>query len=312
MPPAASLANPVDILAGSGPATYALCLDALLRDETVDAVIVITAPQDWFEPLTLAEIVADLSAHPAAQHKPLLTAIMGPGHEAAHLLRRHRIPNFELPEHPGSALGAMWWRKQWLDSSAVESVTLPDVSCHRESAAAIVADQCGWLPPQKAEGLLNAYNIATPDGGLASIVDEALDIARRVGYPVALKLTAQGVTHKSDVDGVMLNIETPNGLRRAFDRMMTRAREHLPGSSDVEGAYVQQMVPGVVEIIVGVVRDPQFGPLVMAGSGGTQVELRGDVAFELAPLTREQAGQMLDRTGAGRWLAGGVSWIDVR
>ena len=299
VPPASSLANPVDILAGSGPATYALCLDALLRDETVDAVVVITAPQDWFDPVTLAEIVADLQS----KAKPVLTAIMGPTPDspAADLLRRRRIPNFDLPEHPGSALGAMWRRRQWLDAGTDDSPTMPEPAPDRVRAREIAAQGEGWLPAETAESLLCAYGIPTAGGGLATTVDEALALAEETGYPVALKLAAADVTHKSDVGGVALDIESPEALREAFAALLERAGAY---TTSIEGAYVQRMVRGGVELIAGVVRDPQFGPLAMLGSGGTQVELLGDVTFELAPVTRRQVAAMLERTTAGRLLAG--------
>ena len=117
---AASVENPVDILAGAGPATYALCLDALLGDETVDAVVVLQAPQDWFKPVSLAEVVGEVANSPLGRRKPILSIIMGLAStsEATQILHRRRIPNYAFPERVGSTLGAMWWRKQWLDAAA--------------------------------------------------------------------------------------------------------------------------------------------------------------------------------------------------
>jgi acetyltransferase len=162
-----------------------------------------------------------------------------------------------------------------------------------------------WLSPDRIDSLLAAYRIATPGSGLATGVESALAVAERVGYPVALKLAAAGVTHKSDVGGVALNIDTPEELRAEYEAMMARVRERTRGREmEVEGVHVQHMVEGVAELIVGVVRDPQFGPLTMAGVGGTGVELTRDVAFELAPLSARQAHDLLNRTGAGRLLAG--------
>ena len=119
----ASIENPVDTLAGSGPATYALCLDALLADETVDAVVVIQAPQDWFKPASLAEVVGEVANSRLGRQKPVLTVIMGEasGSEATQILHRRRIPNYAFPERVGSTLAAMWWRKQWLDANAEEA-----------------------------------------------------------------------------------------------------------------------------------------------------------------------------------------------
>lgn len=314
--PAASVENPVDILAGSGPATYAVSLDALLDDETVDAVVVVTAPQDWFAPVSLAEVLGDVANGPLGRRKPVLAAIMGLAStsEATQVLHRRRIPNYAFPERVGSTLAAMWRRKQWLDAHQSAEPEASPVSGDMETARAAVEaglqtsagdpDSGGWLAAEPAGSLLNAYRIATPKTGLAPSLEEAVALAGAVGYPVVLKASIPGVTHKTEVGGVVVGIDTPDELRAAFRRLIEQVRERMPSLSVVDGVHVQHMVEGVAELIVGVVRDAQFGPLVMAGVGGTEVELKRDVAFELAPLTRQQAGDLLDRTAAGRLLAG--------
>ncbi len=317
---AASVQNPVDILAGSGPATFALCLDALLADETVDAVIVIQAPQDWFSPLSLAEVIGEVATSALGRHKPILTAIMGLAStsEATQALHRRRVPNFAFPERIGSTLGAMWQRKQWLDALADRPAPTEIEGSDVETARMVIEaglDVCrqraesglpgsDWLPPDQLEALLSAYRIRAPHSGLAPNLEQALPLAETVGYPVALKLASSGVTHKTDVGGVVLDVESPEELRDAFEGMMARLKDQAPDLTVIDGVYVQQMVPSGAELIVGVVRDPQFGPLVMVGKGGTQVELTRQVTFELAPLSRRQAGKMLDRTSASTLLAG--------
>lgn len=323
---AASVENPVDVLAGAGPATYAVCLDALLSDETVDAVVVIQAPQDWFAPVSLAEVVGEVANSLLGRRKPILSVIMGRAStsDAIQVLHRRRIPNFSFPERVGSTLGAMWRRKQWLDalSDREEPEPLEDRDLETAQAAiqaglevdrlhsdearanGLPLTQKGWMTPDQVEILLKAYHVPTPRSGLATNLEQALPLAETVGYPVALKLAASGVTHKTDVGGVILGVDSPDVLRRAFDDLLDRVMERAPDLSVVDGVYVQHMARGLTEVIVGVVRDPQFGPLVMAGTGGTWVELTRDVAFELAPLTRGQANDLLERTAAGRLLAG--------
>ncbi len=299
---AASVENPVDILAGSGPATYAVCLDALLADENVDAVVVIQAPQDWFAPLSLAEVVGEVANSPLGRKKPVLAVIMGLAStsDATQVLHRKHIPNFAFPERVGSTLAAMWQRKQWLENHTpeVEANSLEGVD--REAAGAVLIGIDGWLPPDRVEVLLRAYGIEVPGSGLAQSSEEAVELADSVGYPVALKLTGSRIVHKSDVGGVTLNVKSADEVRVAFDGMVSE----LPSELEIDGVMVQHMVRGQAELIVGMVRDTQFGPLVMVGTGGTQVELLKDVTFELAPLTGRQADEMLDRTAAGRLLAG--------
>mgnify|MGYP001418850306 CR=1 FL=1 len=311
--PASSVENPVDILAGSDPATYCDCLAALLRDETVDAAIVICAPQDWFPPLALAQVIGQMANSQGESPKPVLASVMGltPGDDATRTFHHDRIPNYTFPERASLSLGALWRRAQWLAGQSQEDsrveFTLPDIRA-RGLVSLSAADErtrglnplsnlegthVGWLPPEQVNHLLIAYGLAVPGDGLAYSADEAAGLADSLGYPVALKLA--GVTHKSDVGGVVLNLESAGAVRDAYSRlMMTHA-----GS-----VQVQAMIKGEAEIIVGVVRDPQFGPLVMGGLGGTQVELLGDTAFELAPVSAAQASAMLDRTAAGKVLAG--------
>ena len=302
VPAAASVNNPVDILAGPGPATYALCLDALITDPTVDAVVAITAPQDWFAPVSLAEVIGEFTG----RGKPVLAVIMGLASvsDATAVLHRRRIPNFAFPERVGSTLAAMWKRRQWLealDAAASPLVQRGDVDAARHVLQSAPAGD--WLAPASVDDLLRAYGIRTPGVGLAPDVETALELAEQVGYPVALKLAAADVVHKSDMGGVVLDIDGPDALRAAYDEIMTRARVQVPESA-IEGITVQRMIASGVELIVGVVRDAQFGPLVMVGVGGTQVELMRDVTFELAPLTPGQAEAILNRTAAGRLLAG--------
>lgn len=302
VPPAASVKNPVDILAGPGPATYALCLDALLSDDTVDAVVAITAPQDWFAPLSLAEVIGEFTG----RGKPILAVIMGLASvsDATAVLHRRRIPNFAFPERVGSTLAAMWQRRQWLDALPESTTPQPCDNCAIEQVHSITdAAGSGWLAPTAVDDLLQAYSIRTPGSGLAADAETALALATEIGYPVVLKLAAEDVVHKSDIGGVVLNITGPDDLRAAFADLTARARAAVPDAA-IEGAFVQKMIPPGLDLIVGTVRDPQFGPLVMVGSGGTQVELLKDVTFELAPLTPAQANAMLDRTTVGTLLAG--------
>lgn len=302
---AASVENPVDILAGAGPATYALCLDALLADETVDAVAVIQAPQDWFSPLSLAEVIGEVANSPLGRKKPILSVIMGLAStsEATQILHRKHIPNFAFPERIGSTLGAMYRRKLWLDEQN-RSTGAQQLSIDTSAAKAALSNATGeWLDQDRVESLLRAYGIPVAVSSIASTADEAIKIAQRSGYPVVLKLVAEGVTHKTDVGGVALNIQNDDELRSRYSSMIDRAKKAMPAGA-VKGVLVQQQIQSGVELILGVVRDPQFGPLVMAGSGGTEVELKKDVAFELSPLTPSQANAMLDRTTVGRILAG--------
>jgi acyl-CoA synthetase (NDP forming) len=293
LPAAASVQNPVDVLAGSGPGTYAVALDALLSDSTVDAVIVIMAPNDWFLPASLAEVIAEAAA---VHHKPVLASIMGLASvdQALTILHQRRVPNFAFPERAASALAAMLTRQGWLDTPPEPPVELSDID-HEAARAAL---DRGDFPC-----LLAAYGVVLPPTWLACSAEEADRLADDAGYPVVLKLVSPDITHKSDVGGVALNLTNSDAVRAAFDRILSTARAAHPDAA-IEGVLVQKMITGGQEVIVGVRRDPQFGPLALVGRGGVDVELLRDVATGIAPLTYSQAERMLDSTRTGARLKG--------
>ncbi len=293
LPSAGSLENPVDILAGSGPGTYAVALDALLSDPTVDAALVIQAPQDWFLPTSLAEVVSEVAA---AHHKPVLTSIMGLASvdKALAILHQKRMPNFAFPERAASALAAMVARRRWLDAAPGLPPEFHNADHQRAKAA---------LQHQDFAELISAYGVSVPPAQLARDSGEAATIAARMGFPVVLKLASKEITHKSDVGGVKLNLADVAGVRSAFDEMLAGVQGKLPGVK-IDGCVVQKMYSRGTEIIVGVRRDPQFGPLVVVGSGGTDVELLRDISTGIAPLSEDRAVDMLDKTRAGTRLKG--------
>jgi acetate---CoA ligase (ADP-forming) len=223
--------------------------------------------------------------------------------EATQILHRKHIPNFAFPERIGSTLGAMYRRKLWLDEQQLTPTAEPITIDSTTAKGVIKNASAGWLNAEEVERLLRAYEIPIAISSIATSADDAIKIAQRSGYPVVLKLVAKGVTHKTDVGGVMLNIKSDEDLREKYRSVTDNAKKTLSADA-IEGVLVQQQISHGVELILGVVRDPQFGPLVMAGSGGTEVELKKDVAFELAPVTPLQANAMLDRTTVGRVLAG--------
>jgi acetyltransferase len=150
---------------------------------------------------------------------------------------------------------------------------------------------------------LEAYGIPTNPLYLATDLQEALDRYLQIGSPVALKIASPDIPHKSDVGGVLLNIEDEATLRAAWDTLMTRISKTHP-KARLEGIYLQRMIPISQEVIVGTILDDQFGSLVMFGSGGVEVEGLKDVAFALAPLTKPEAEHLLECTWAGQKLAG--------
>lgn len=304
LPSAASVQNPVDMLASAGPTEYAECLSALLEDEAVDGVMLVLPPPPM---TTAAEVVAALLPILHVSSKPVVVALMGEDLivNAARLLRQARIPDYRFPEPAAAALGVLWQRARQLRAleagppqlGEVEAPTAKEVL----SSASIGSE--GFLDGRSASRLASAYGLGVPDEVLAGSSDEAMAAAERMGGPVAMKIASPDLPHKTDVGGVRLNLEGKEAVERAYNEMVAAARLAAPDAR-VLGVIVQRMVGEGQEVIVGAVRDAQFGPLVMFGGGGVEVESMRDVSFALAPLSVPEAEAMVEATAAGRRLSG--------
>jgi acetyltransferase len=164
----------------------------------------------------------------------------------------------------------------------------------------------------EAKEILRAYDFMVPEGQVAHSTQEAVEIAERIGFPVAMKIVSPDIIHKSDLGGVKINLGSSEQVRDAFDLMMLRIARRLPDAR-LEGAYVEKMVPRGREVILGMSRDPQFGPMLMFGLGGIFVEVMKDVTFYLAPITADEAMQMLKGTRSYALLKGarGEAAVDL-
>ncbi len=159
------------------------------------------------------------------------------------------------------------------------------------------------LYEDEALDLLRKYGLPVPAARLASGEDEAVKIAGEIGYPVVLKIVSPDIIHKSDVGGVILNLRSPDDVRRAYRKMMASISEKAPHAK-VVGVLVQHMVPAGLEVIIGATRDPVFDAVVMFGLGGVFVEVLRDVSFRVAPLSFEEAMSMIGEIKARRLLEG--------
>lgn len=298
LPPAASLGNPVDMLASAGPGEYAGCLRLLLDDEAVHSVMVILAPPPM---ITATEVAGAILPLLRGAAKPVVVALMGEDLivNAARLFRQARVPDYRFPERAASALQVLVERARWLARPQEDPLRAVDASPEtvRELLAQANTPSAGFLAAPVAAQIVAAYGIPIPDLGVAHTAEQAVQLAERAGGQVALKLISRAAVHKSELGGVRLGLHAAPAVRAAFEEMRAAA-------DGFEGVTVQAMLTGGQELIVGMVRDPQFGPLLMFGSGGVEVEGLGDVAFALAPLAQSEAEALLDSTWAGRKLAG--------
>jgi acetyltransferase len=311
LPAAASVGNPIDVLGDADPERYAMALNYAQDDPGVDAIIVLLTPQAMTYPAETARAVAGA----LKGEKPVLAAFMGgmdvmPAREE---LVAAGLPDFPSPERAVGALKAMVdyaaWRRR-----PPRIVTRFPVNRRRVERIIHRHQKTGYkeIGEVDAKEILRAYDFNVPDGHVATSSDEAVEIAERLGYPVAMKIVSPDIIHKSDVGGVKVNLGSPVAVRDAFDLMMMRIPMRAVDALIV-GAYVEKMIGPGQEVIIGMSRDPQFGPMLMFGLGGIFVEVMKDVTFHLAPITAEEAMQMLQGTRSYRLLTGvrGRSGVDL-
>jgi acetyltransferase len=309
LPAAASLLNPVDLLATATPEQYAASLSCLIADEGVDSVLVILPPLPMQTAGAVAKALIPVIYN---SEKPVVIALMGERliQEAVEHFRAARIPEYRFPERAASALATLAQRAEFLATPDEEPQRFEDVDMERVRqliepylAATESGEGEAFLPSEITAQILEAYQIPIVPVGLAATADEAVALAEQLGYPVAMKVASPAIAHKSDIGGVLLNLEDPLSVRQGFEIIYRNARQAHP-EAEIMGMHIQRMLPSGQEVIVGAIQDDQFGALAMFGSGGIEVEGLQDVAFALAPLTDLEAEQLLQTTWAGRKLAG--------
>ncbi len=301
LPPAASPHNPVDMLASASPQDYAACLGLLLDDPNVDGVLVILPPPPMYPAENVAEAVIPIVQ---ASVKPVVVALMGSEgiRPAWERFTQARVVTFPFPEQAASALACLVQRAEHLNRR-VPDASLPPRLDHGPIASLLEEQPDSWLPPRVVAELLDAAHIPGVPSRLARTADEAIHLARELGFPLVLKIASPDIVHKTDVGGVFLNLRSADEVYNSFELAMRNARQAQPDAR-LEGCLLQPLIPDGVDLLIGATRDPLFGPLIAFGSGGVDVEGLGDVAFGLPPLSSREAEALLDRTWAGRKLRG--------
>lgn len=309
LPADASVRNPVDMLAAATAGQYVESLRILLDDPGVHSVMVILPPPPMESAGGVARALIPIIY---AATKPVVIALMGERmiQEAVEYFRAARVPEYRFPERAASALAVLTERAEKVRDAAGEVERPPLADTDPDEARRVLdayraqgGDPGGFLPFEVVSEMLAAYGIPTPPAALATTADEAVDLAWQVGFPVALKVASPDVVHKTEAGGVLLNLTEPDAVEEGFAAILNNARAAVP-EARIDGVHVQRMVTTGQEVIIGAVRDPQFEAIVMFGSGGVEVEGLRDVEFSLAPLNEAEAAGLIERTWAGRRLAG--------
>ena len=300
--PSAQVSNPVDMLGSVSPEDYIWSLGNLDADEGVDVLLPILVPQSLVDTLGVAKAWVEIGKQ---TNKTLLTCLMGERStlESEQWLNMAGVPVFAYPDEAGRVLKGMQQYKQVLTKPPFNPIEARNIDHNKMAAALALANGARAVGEYETRIMLEAYGIRNVPGDLAMDVDEALMIADKSGYPVVMKIVSEDILHKSDSGGIALNILNPEQLRVEYDAMLARIAQIEP-SARIRGVMVEQMAPKGLEVIIGMRRDPTFGPLMMFGLGGTMVELLKDISFKVAPLTSEDIDEMIENTLAGKLLKG--------
>jgi len=301
LPAGASLSNPVDMIASARADSYQRTIETMLPSSEIDALIVIYIPVDRNDSHSVAQAIRDGVSRGRATGgagKPVLACLMSRDGARALVTPTETIPSYLFPEAAAKVLAKAVTYAEWRSKPLAMVPGFLDIN--KDAAKEIVRRALqkrggGWLETEECRTLLSAFAIPQVAGGLARTSDQAAEIARNLGFPVAAKLASQRVLHKSDIGTVRLNLQDEARVRRTFDEIR---------QDGMEGILIQKMIGSGVELMIGVTEDKSFGPLIAFGLGGVHVEILGDVRFRVTPLTDRDAQEMVREIRGYRLLEG--------
>jgi acetyltransferase len=308
LPEVWSHGNPVDVIGDAPPERYRAAVDICLNDPGVDGAIVILTPQAMTNPDEVAKALIDLADH---HKKPILTSWMGGKQieNARVLFNNAKMPSFRTLENAVDAFSYLssYQKNQRLllqtPAKTSRRHIQPDVEGARLIIESALSEQRKVLTEPESFALLGAFRINAVRNGIARSANEALILAESIGFPVAMKIYSPDISHKSDAGGIRLNISNAQVVRSTYRDLIEQVKEARP-EANIEGVTVEQMYqsPNGRELLIGIVRDPVFGPVISFGSGSTTVEVMGDSAIALPPLNRSLASDLINRTKAAKML----------
>jgi acetate---CoA ligase (ADP-forming) len=303
LPSIAAVSNPLDMTADVGAETYRSTLETLLASPEIDGALVISTPTGTMTGETVARAILEARAGSA---KPVVACLFGLTDLSGDVsyLEQHGVPTYTFPEEAVEGLASLARYRAWRTRprAPVRQFEVDRAKAQAVLAKARAAGQT-VLPEYAARGLIEAYGIRCPPARLATTVDEGVAAAEAIGYPVVLKIASPEISHKTDVGGVAVGLGDAASLRAAWERIDRSVRAAAPAARR-DGFEVEAQVPGGKEVLIGIQRDPSFGPIVVVALGGIYVEALRDVAFRLAPMRPLSARNMVESLRGAPLLRG--------
>ena len=304
LPSTASMRNPVDVIGDSDENRYANALKIMLEEENVDGVIAIWTPTLMAETIAIAEKVAELAL---LYNKPVMGCLLSLENtkDVIRTLWKAKIPYYPFPEVAAKALAMMSDFSEWVKKPVTEVKVFNDID--KAKVKEVIAKAKSRTPHAilEPEGyqILSAYKLPILPYALVKNAEEAVTWTKKNGYPLVIKIVSQDILHKTEVGGVMVDIETEEELRTKFKELLDRVKQKKP-EARIEGILIQPMAASGVETIIGIKRDPQFGPLIMFGTGGINVEVFKDVSFRICPVRELSTLHMIQEIKGYKLLKG--------
>jgi acetyltransferase len=303
LPNTANIKNPVDVIGDARADRYNSAISAAFNDEGTDGVFVILTPQSM---TNIEEIAHEVVKVSGKADKPIYASFMGESDVAAgiDILQRNKIPHYILPESMTKSFAAVYGFNHELKGQ--EDISVPE-DIDRDKAQEIVSNAQArgqaYLTETEAVEVLQTYGLPIPGHGFATDEDQAVEAARKIGFPVVMKIMSHDIVHKFDVGGTALNIDSEEKVRQTFRDIMSNVKKNMP-EAKIDGIYLAKMIERGEEVILGAKRDPSFGPVIMFGLGGIYVEIFKDVSFRVAPFGEQTALDMIREIKAYPILSG--------
>ncbi len=304
LPSAASVKNPVDMIASANAEQYQKSLEACLKDENVDMVMVIYLLLMGATDVEMAKAVMDVRAK--YPNKPVVGVFMTTADFFTKLSEFETVnmPFYAYAEEGARAMRRLLEYSDWKNKPVGQVSTFDvDKAKVEKIIAGSIAEGRDQLTTLESIDVLQAYGIRACKYGLATDVNQVKELGNSIGYPVVMKMTSKTTSHKTDVGGVVVNICSEEQLVNEYNALLGRLEEKglIEG---LEGVIIQEMVKGSREMVCGIATDPQYGPMMMFGLGGVFIEVMKDVTFRLAPLTNDEALEMIKSVKAYHLLEG--------
>lgn len=302
--PAANITNPIDVIGDAKVEHYTLALENVLSDRNVDSAIVITLPPPMISQKKVTEAIAEVIGK---YSKPVTVCCMGVTDisDSLQILDDKNIPYYTFPEAAARSLANLSNYGQWLNRIKTKVRKFTDINKKRvkEIIAHAKKEKRNFLPEPEAHEVLKAFGFPILESRLAKSEAECVRFAEEIGYPVALKIVSPDILHKIDVGGVSINIKNKSALTKQYQVLLSNVKKLKP-APNIWGVFVQQMAQKGKETIIGMNRDPRFGPMLMFGMGGVYVEALKDVTFRIAPIRELSARHMIENIRSYKILEG--------